>query len=280
MAAANAIRVTLTGGPSSPIFAQFLGQATSPASITVAAIAWNAPTATEHDCIKPISMPYSSLIAILDTAEGQRANFPLDSLRNLNAVDLDSLRAQSAENPSFLLECLTLATNPAAPCGPGSLGPTGSPAAIYTPARVYPAAAGSLTAQLQAPCTGTDTLGQGDPIDTASVVNGFAYDPGGAYAAADQWCTLYGNPVWTPGTTPCLMKLAFWQNAAIAGRSTDGLACSPAAPCPVVRAIVPYIITSITPAGAIEGYPTMAIDEAAIGSGFPPTPFRRAVLVQ
>jgi Flp pilus assembly protein TadG len=277
MAAANALRVTLSGGPTAPIFAQFLGQATSPTSITVNAISWTAPTAPEHDCIKPLTLRYSTLIAVLDTAEGLPGNFPLDSLRELTQLDLDTLRS---EGRNLMSECFTLATDPAGPCIAGS-GPATAPGAVYTPAQIYPPGAGSLPAQLQAPCAGTDTIGRGDPIDTASIVNGFNFDPGNAYTAADQWCTLYGNPPWTAGPTPCLMKLALWQNAAVTGTATDGTGCSVAAPCPVVKAIVPYIITSVNPGNAaIQGYPTLAVDEAAIGNGFPTTAFSRVVLVQ
>jgi Flp pilus assembly protein TadG len=273
VAAATAMRVTLSGGPLGPIFAQFLGQATSPNSIRVSAVAWAAPAAPQHDCIKPFAVRYSTLIAILDTVEGNAAFSPLDSARALTAVDIDTLRSVG---PTLLQQCLTVhATDPCA------LPNTGT----YQPAQIYPptgGGGGTIASQIAASCaTDATTVGPGDALDTASVT--FGFDTAATYNAVEnQWCPVYGP---MDGAVPCLMKLALVQGTALPGTAaTDGTTCGAVgAPtsCAVIRAILPYIVTNISPTNAeIQGYPTVAVDEAAVGTGDPPTALYRVVLVQ
>lgn len=257
VAAAAAIRVTLSGGPLGPIFAEFLGQATGPNSIKVSAVAIATPAVPQHDCIKPFAVRYSSLIAILDTAEGNPTLFPLDSFRTLTPVDLDTLRSIGS---TLLPQCLTVHVGD--PCG---LPITGT----YSPAQVYPPTGGeSVPTQVAEACATTNAIAPGDALDTASLT--FGFDTAATYNAIEnQWCPVYGP---LGGATPCMMKLALWQGTAIPGTlATDGTTCGAvgsATSCAVIRSIVPYIITNVNPTNAeIQGYPTLGVDEAAVDPG-------------
>ena len=260
-AGANAIRVSLSGGPSAPIFGQFVGQVTSPTSIKVSAIGWSAPTITRHDCSKPFAFHYSDLTTMLNTVEG-RAGLSTD--RILDSTDLTTLRSGGTN----LLQCFTVV--PADQCAGGAPPYTGS----YQMAQLYPPASEGADPNLyeiEEPCASTNPIGPGDALDTATTIK-----PGDATTGTDQWCTLYG-------TDPCLMKLALWDSAAVAGVvATDSSTCS-AVSCVRVKAIVPYIVTSVTEGNgnafpAIEGYPLLGVDEALIGPG-PAGPVERVVLV-
>jgi hypothetical protein len=150
-------------------------------------------------------------------------------------------------------------------------------AGSYRDAQLYSPATEGLDpflTEIEEPCASTDALGPGDVLhlDTPASIK-----PGDSGAGTDSWCALF-NPY------PCAMKLALWDSTAASGlTASDGSTCGTGT-CVRVRAIVPFIITGITEGGgnvnaAIQGYPTLAIDEATVGPA-PGGPISRVVLVK
>ncbi len=262
-AGATALRVTLTGGSTAPIFAQFVGGGGF--TITVSAVAWIAPTIAQHDCSKPFSLRYESLTDLLASFEGRTA----DSERTLDSTDVATIRANGPQ----LAACFTI--NPTDRCAPTA--PPATYAGTYQDAQLYPPATEGtdpFLTEIEEPCASSETLGPGDvlELDPPATVK-----PGDTNGGTDAWCTLYAP-------YPCAMKLALWDSAAPPGAvASDGNTCG-AGTCVRVRAVVPFIVTAVTEGGgnvnaAIQAYPTLAIDEAPVGPP-PAGPLARVVLVR
>jgi len=257
-AGANALRVSLSGGPGSTIFSQFAGS-DSPANLKVSAIAWVAPTTARHDCTKPLAVKYMALTNYLQTIEGRAG---LDSERVLDSIDLATLRA----GPSAVgAMCLTTnTTDQCAPTAPAALLYPSS----YVPVQQFPPATEGpdpYLTELEEPCAATEALGPLDALDIDLAVP----PVGDTQTGTDSWCELYG-------AFPCLMKLNLWDTTtAVAGTvATDGNTCA-VGTCKSIHTIVPFIITAVTESGvmvgpvpnvnaAVQGYPILGIDEAAI----------------
>jgi Flp pilus assembly protein TadG len=267
-AGATALRVSLSGGPSSPILGQFVGSTPSPTSIKVSAIAWVAPTVAQHDCSKPLAAKYMALTNMLATFEGRAG---LDSERVLDSTDLATMRSSG---PTLAMCLITNATDQCTPTTP----PATTFAGSYKPVQLYPPAtegADPFLTELEEPCASTEALAPTDAIEINPTVNA-----GDTQTGTDSWCALYNG-------FPCLMKLALWDTTTVTvgTTATDGNACA-VGTCKSIRAIVPFIITNITESGvggnanaAVQGYPTLGVDESAIAAGGIPGPISRIVLV-
>ncbi len=254
---ANAMRVSLSGGPTDAIFAELIGQTPSATAIKASAIAWLAPTTARHDCTKPLAVKYMALTHMLDSIEGRVG---LDTERVLDSTDLSTIRTGG----TALQMCITFnATDQCTPTTPAA--PTF--ASSYQPVQLYPPATEGpdpYLTELEEQCAATETLGPGEAIEINSTVV-TAYVPGDTQTGWSNWCELY------PGL-PCLMKLDMWDTTTVTPgtTATDGNTCA-AGTCKSIHAIVAFIITGITEAGvggntypAFQGYPTLAVDEAAI----------------
>jgi hypothetical protein len=142
---------------------------------------------------------------------------------------------------------------------------------LYPPATEGP---DPYLTELEEPCASTEELGPTDAIEINPAVNA-----GDTQTGTDNWCALY------PGD-PCLMKLDLWDTTTVTAGTvaTDGNTCN-VGTCKSIRAIVPFIITNVTEAGvggnvkaAVQGYPTLGIDESSVGAGVA-GPIARVVLV-
>lgn len=265
-AGASAIRVSLSGGPTSPILGQFAGATPSPTGIKASAIAWVTPTVPQHDCTKPLAAKYMALTNLLATFEGRTA----DSERDLDSTDLATIRASG---PTLAICLITNATDQCNPTVPAATTFAGS----YDPVQLYPPATEGpdpYLTELEEPCASTEELGPTDAIEINPAVNA-----GDTQTGTDNWCALY------PGD-PCLMKLDLWDTTTVTAGTvaTDGNTCN-VGTCKSIRAIVPFIITNVTEAGvggnvkaAVQGYPTLGIDESSVGAGVA-GPIARVVLV-
>ncbi len=256
---ADAVRVSLSGGPTNPIFGGFVG-AFGTISVHVSAIAWRAPTLPQHDCLKPLAVSDSVFIQALDLAEGLPVPAGNPS-RPLNQGDLQFIRS-----------------NPIAPPG----GWTYQPVQLYSGDNP-----GDVSSEIDEPCASTSALAPGNALDAN--VN---MDQGNANNDYAQWCTTTYAP------NPCLMKLALVDTStAVEGATaTDGTVCPAAPPTPAppacvqVVGIVPFIVATpplvATPpavGGTFQGYPILGIDEAAVdltAAGDTITPISRVILVQ
>jgi Flp pilus assembly protein TadG len=255
---ANAMRVSLGGGPTAPIFGGFAGQDSMPGTqIKASAIAWVAPTTARHDCTKPLAVKYMALTHMLDSIE---ARVGLDTERVLDSTDLSTIRTGG----TALQMCITFnATDQCTPTTPAA--PTF--ASSYQPVQLYPPASEGpdpYLTELEEQCAATETLGPGEAIEINSTVLS-AYVPGDTQTGWSNWCELY------PGF-PCLMKLDMWDTTTVTPgtTATDGNACG-AGTCKSIHAIVAFIVTGITEPGAggnafpaFQGYPTLGVDGAAI----------------
>ena len=255
---ANAMRVSLSGGPTAPIFGGFAGQdSMSGTQIKAAAIAWVAPTTARHDCTKPLAVKYMALTHMLDSVEGR---FGLDTERVLDSTDLSTIRTGGVA----LQMCIT--ANPTDQCTPTT---PAAPvfASSYDPVQLYPPAgegADPYLTELEEQCAETETLGPGEAVEINQTVL-TAYVPGDTQTGWANWCELY------PGF-PCLMKLDMYDTTTVVPgtTATDGNACA-AGTCKSIHAIVAFIVTGITEPGAggnvnaaFQGYPTLGVDGAAI----------------
>jgi len=258
-AGANAIRVRLSQGQSTPIFAQFVGQFGF--TMIASAVAWVAPTVPEHDCNKPFAVKYDSLVQMLNTAEGRTG-----LNRDLDSTDLSWIRNDGATMTMCLI--VTAGDNCGAPA------PTYN--GLYQPVQLYPPAtegADPYLTEIEEPCdTASGYIGPTDALDTNTVVKA-----GDTQTGDDGWCALY-NP------NPCLMKLPVWDTLAVGSpTASDGNVCA-ANSCLRVRAIVSFIVTGVneaTPSGnpAIAVYPTISVDGDSVGTN-PAGTIQRVVLVQ
>jgi Flp pilus assembly protein TadG len=263
-AGATAFRVWLSATPQT-IFAQFMGVFTL--GLHVSATSWAAPTVPRHDCSKPFAVRYQSVIAILNAAEGRA----LPLTRDLDATDLTMMRA----NAPSLLMCLR--ESPTDQCNPS---PPPADTGTYKTAHLYPASTEGpdpFLFEIEEPCASSEALGPDDTVAVAPVVL-----PGDATTGADQWCANFN--VTAGGPNPCLMKLALWDTTGTIGTTaTDSTTCVVALLCLHVRAIVPFIVTSVTEGGgnvfpAVGGYPIIGIDEAAVATTTPAGAFDRVIL--
>jgi Flp pilus assembly protein TadG len=257
---ANAMRVSLSGGPTAPVFGGFAGQdSMSGTQMKAAAIGWVAPTTARHDCTKPLAVKYMALTHMLDSIEGR---IGLDTERVLDSTDLSTIRTGG----TALNMCITFnATDQCTPTTPAA--PVF--ASSYVPAQLYPPAdegPDPYLTELEEQCAATETLGPGEAIEINVTVE-TAYVPGDTQTGWNNWCALYESP-----TYPCLMKLDMWDTTTVnAGTTaTDGNACA-IGTCKSIHAIVAFIVTGITEPGvggnaypAFQGYPTLGVDGAAI----------------
>ncbi len=256
-AAANAIRVALSGGAASSILAQVIGQMGF--TIHVSAVAWVAPTVPEHDCNKPFALQYDSLMQMLNTAEGRAG---LD--RDIDSTDLSWIR----NDGSTLTMCLIVTAGDN--CG----GAPPTQVGLYQPVQLYSAATEGpdpYLTEIEDACANTTSIGPLEALDTNAVVK-----PGDTQTGQDAWCTLY-DP------NPCTMKLPAWDSLATgAPTASDGTTCAPNS-CLRVRAIVSFVITGVNEATAsgnpaIAVYPTIAVDGDTVGTN-PAGTIQRVVLV-
>jgi Flp pilus assembly protein TadG len=266
-AGASAIRVSLSGGPNAPILGMFAGASPSTTGIKVSAIAWVTPTVPQHDCTKPLAAKYMALTNMLATFEGRTA----DSERTLDSTDLVTIRSNG---PTLAMCLITNATDSCNPTTPPAITFPGS----YRPVQLYsPATEGAdpYLTELEEPCAATETLGPTDAIEINPAVNA-----GDTQTGTDNWCELYAG-------NPCLMKLDLWDTTTVTPGTvaTDGNTCAPGT-CKSIRAIIPFIITNITESGvggnvnaAVQGYPTLGVDESTIAIGGVAGPISRIVLV-
>ena len=202
------MRVSLSGGPTAPIFGGFAGQdSTSGTRMKASAIAWVAPTTARHDCTKPLAVKYMALTHMLDSIEGRVG---LDTERVLDSTDLSTIRTGG----TALQMCITFnATDQCTPTTPAA--PTF--ASSYEPVQLYPPATEGpdpYLTELEEPCAATETLGPSEAIEINSTVV-TAYVPGDTQTGWSNWCELY------PGF-PCLMKLDMWDTTTVtAGHDGD-----------------------------------------------------------
>jgi Flp pilus assembly protein TadG len=258
---ANAMRVSLSGGPTSPIFGGFAGQdSMSGTQMKASAIAWVAPTTARHDCTKPLGVNITALTQMLDNAEG-RPGFNL--FRQLDSTDVATIRTGGAALQMCLIVNTTDVCNPTTPAAPTF-------DTSFVPVQLYPAVTGvtdEYLNELEEQCAATETVGPGEVMQVDSTVL-TAYVPGDTQTGWSSWCELYGFP-----TNPCLMKLDTWDTTTVTpgATATDDSTCTPNK-CKSIHEIVAFMVTGISEPGqgntnayvAIQGYPTLGIDGAAI----------------
>ena len=180
---ANAIRISAHGAGST-FFAGILGALGF--SVQAKATGWAAP-ASGTDCLKPITLPYTTLTMALNA----RLGVPLGTnlLRDLTDTDLALIRG----DPHSLSLCLVQ-----------FLGSCGSSLASVTDSLRLNLPLGLFLPSLASDCVSAN------PLDALSVLLPPLAIVGGLLSANDDWCAVAGG-------SPCALKVALSENGGFLG---------------------------------------------------------------
>jgi hypothetical protein len=181
---ANAIRISAHGAGST-IFAGILGALGF--SVNAKATGWAAPV-TGTNCLKPITLPYTTLTSAINARLGLLPGNPAaNPLRVLTDTDLAFIRGDS------LSICLVQ-----------FLGSCGSSLANVTDSLRLNLPLGLFLPSLASDCDSAS------PLDALSVLLPNLPLVGGLLGANDTWCTIAGG-------SPCALKVALSENVGVLG---------------------------------------------------------------